>query len=355
MSQRTRLYPWGTIAVLLIATRTTSAQQADAKPSKIDPPAPALQQPVTHDTDGPTPAVDGGTTFPPFGVTFSADFLLLRPRERTLEYAVNGPSNPGNTGPIGSIETIEPDWSSAFRAGGGVRLPDNGWEVSAFYTYLHNARNSAVTASAGETLFATMTHPGTVSQVDTAQATNSLNYNVVDVELGRTLHPCETVAVRIFGGPRFAQIDQAVAATYDGGDANLDVVTTTLHFTGGGLSVGAEGNLDLYCGWGVFARGRFSMMLGQYRTSLVETDNAGATTITNVSENFDKVVPVLELGMGVSWQYGSLRLTAGYEMINWSNLVDVPDFVDDFNLGKLGRRVSDFSLDGLVVRAELSF
>ena len=90
-------------------------------------------------------------------------------------------------------------------------------------------------------------------------------------------------------------------------------------------------------------------------TSLVETDNAGATTITNVSENFDKVVPVLELGMGVSWQYGSLRLTAGYEMINWSNLVDVPDFVDDFNLGKLGRRVSDFSLDGLVVRAELSF
>ncbi len=161
--------------------------------------------------------------------------------------------------------------------------------------------------------------------------------------------------MRVFAGARFAQIDQNLAAGYNGGDANFDRVASDLRFSGAGLSIGGEANVDMYYGWGLYARGRFSMVLGENNTSLVETNNAGATIITNVSERFDKVIPVLELGMGVSWEYRNWRLTAGYEITNWFGLVDTPDFVSDVSLGKSARRISDLSLDGLAVRAVWSF
>ena len=78
----------------------------------------------------------------------------------------------------------------------------------------------------------------------------------------------------------------------------------------------------------------------------------GTTTVADVTERFDKVVPVLELGFGVTWQYRSFRLSLGYEYTNWFGLSDLPDFVDDFHQGKLVRRLSDLSIDGLMLRGE---
>ena len=72
----------------------------------------------------------------------------------------------------------------------------------------------------------------------------------------------------------------------------------------------------------------------------------------DVTDRFDKVVPVLELGFGVTYQLRSFRLTAGYEFTNWYGLSNLPDFADDVHAGKLVRRISDLSIDGLAVRAE---
>jgi len=55
-------------------------------------------------------------------------------------------------------------------------------------------------------------------------------------------------------------------------------------------------------------------------------------TLVSVADRQNKVVPVLELGLGFTWQYKNLRVTAGYEFVNWFGLVSGPDFVDDVHM-----------------------
>jgi hypothetical protein len=111
----------------------------------------------------------------------------------------------------------------------------------------------------------------------------------------------------------------------------------------------------LYKGLGVYARGGASLLTGSFRSTLTETTQNGAISIVNVTDRFHKLVPVVEMGLGVNWRYRNFRVSAGYELVNWFGVVDGPDFVDDSSQGKLSHRVGDLGLEGLVLRAELAF
>jgi hypothetical protein len=227
--------------------------------------------------------------------------------------------------------------------------------VRGAYTYLQNDARGGVSPAPGQALLATLTHPTVVVFASRADAAIRLTCNVWDIELGKTFHPSERLAVRVFAGPRIAQIDQGFNAFYNGQDANQDAVRSTVYFDGAGARVGADLDLEMGHGLGVYARGGLSMLAGHFRSTLAETTNAGATTVVNVTDRFDKVVPVLELGLGLSWQYRNFRLTAGYELTNWFGQSDGIDFADDAHPGKYMHRTGDLSLDGLVLRAEYAY
>ena len=91
------------------------------------------------------------------------------------------------------------------------------------------------------------------------------------------------------------------------------------------------------------------MLAGDFHTSLYEANGAGAAIITDVFDRFRKVVPVAELGMGAVYQREHIRARLGYYITNWFGLVDSPDIVHDFS-NKLSHRVSDLSLDGLLIQ-----
>jgi hypothetical protein len=278
----------------------------------------------------------------------------MKARRLPQDFAIAGPSSA--FGPQGSVVSDEWKYRAGFRIGGGYRLPDEGWEVAFFYTYLHSSNNTGVSRPDGSRLFATLTHPGTVEEVDSAAADSSLSYNVFDVEFGRWFRLSEDLQVRVFGGPRFAQIDQGFNALYMGLNAGTgDQVSNACNFDGGGVRAGGEAHWYPLRVIGLYARGSASLLVGNGRASLTETGNAGTTSIVNVTDRFEKVIPVLELGMGVTYQHRGLRLTAGYEFANWFGLYNVPDFVDDAHQGKLMRRTGDLGLDGLVIRAEYAY
>jgi len=288
------------------------------------------------------------------GLYLDSEYLFLRPRRSPFtDYAIVNPS--GGNVPDGQVVSRDWGWRSAFRTGVGYRLPGSEWSVAFYYTYLHSDDSGAIAAPAGGTLFATLTHPGTVSQVQTAAAQTSLNYNVFDPEIGRWWRPDPSFAVRVFGGGRFARIDQNFTANYNGGDANLDQVTQRLHFNGGGFRAGTDAAWLLGRGFSLFGRANAALLGGDFHATLVETNNAGATTLTNIGDHFSKVVPVTELTMGLGWQYQTLRLTAGYSFINWFGLVNVPTFTDDAHQGKLTYQTGDLNLQGLLLRAEWWF
>lgn len=311
---------------------------------------PVLDNSASAGGAGETAAASSGLLS---GLFVDGEYLYLKPHSQADEYAISNTASLNV--PYGSI--VYRDWSyrSAFRAGLGYRLPGQEWSVGFYYTFLHDATSGSTAAPDGGFLFATLTHPGTVSEVQAASADTSLNYNVYDLEIGRWCNLSNNFAVRFFGGGRFAHIDQNFTASYNGGDANQDVVAQRLHFNGGGFRIGADAFWNLIWGFSLFGRTNASLLGGDFNSQLVETNNAGATTLTNFTDHLEKVVPVAEMAMGLGWQYNQLRLTAGYTFINWFGLVNVPTFVDDAHQGKFVRQTSDLSLEGLILRAEWWF
>jgi hypothetical protein len=285
--------------------------------------------------------------------TLSADYLLLRAHSRPLDYAIVGPTNA--FGPQGDVQSLSWNTTSGFRAGGSYRLPGECWEVGGYYTYFHTNANSIAAAGAGNTLFPTLTHPGMVEVAATAAAGGKIDYNIGDVEISKHFELGEALHVRAFAGPRYANIGYEINALYDGRDARNDRVRSRIDFDGAGARVGAEATWSLFHGLGVYARGGASLLAGSFRSSLTETTNNGVTPIVNVTDRFHKVVPVLEMGLGVNWKYRHFRVSAGYELVNWFGVIDGPDFPDDSHMGKLSHRVGDLGLEGLVLRAEWEF
>jgi hypothetical protein len=132
-------------------------------------------------------------------------------------------------------------------------------------------------------------------------------------------------------------------------------VSSPLGFHGAGLRVGGEGHWALPYGFRLFGRASGSLLVGDFHTSLLETNGGGRIVDVNVAHDFEKLIPVLELGVGVAWRYRNFTVSAGYELTDWANLVNGPDFVDDVHLGKLSPRTGDLTLDGFVFQVEMSY
>lgn len=278
--------------------------------------------------------------------TFFAEYLLLKPRRAAHDIVVSSPNFnliPG--GPVGYM-----DWEtrSAYRLGTSVALGQTGLMANLTYTYLHSNDDVIFGAPQGGTLYATTTRGLGIDDVNSALGQSNLNYNVFDLDVSKVYHGGEGCDLKVFGGGRFASIEQQFNVIYNGGTipANNARVYSPSYFRGAGLTVGGEALWTLYRGLGVYTRARGSLVSGEFRNFLQESNNNGQTGIVNVSDKYYKVVPVAEVAMGLSLEYESITLRVGYELANWFNFIDSPDFPGP-NFGKLGRRMGDLTIEGL--------
>ena len=53
------------------------------------------------------------------------------------------------------------------------------------------------------------------------------------------------------------------------------------------------------------------------------------------------------MGVGLAYQGEHWRLAVGYELTDWINMINSPDFTDGSSLGHINRRRSDLTLEGL--------
>lgn len=355
---------WAGLLLLLtmLAGQPLWGQQPSPPSANLPPPAPVPS--IAESNNEMTPAEEYGTTPPPAegeggnfakGLVLFGDYLLLKPRRDALDFAVLSPDT--NAAPGGSVESLNWQTRSGFRFGVGYQLPEKPWQISAAYTYLHSSDGLALRSPPGGQLFATLTRGGGVDDVQTASATGNINYNVLDLDVTRFIAVSPSFLLQVFGGGRFAWIDQKFSALYNGGSLGAvnDFVSSPVNFQGAGLSAGGQGLWQVWHGFGLYGRLRTSLVSGRFHNSLTETNDSGAVTIVNVNETYRQIIPVLQLGAGVAWQGEHVRLSAGYEMINWFNMINSLDFPGSTNIGKIGRRTGDLSLEGLAVQVVLLF
>jgi hypothetical protein len=81
----------------------------------------------------------------------------------------------------------------------------------------------------------------------------------------------------------------------------------------------------------------------------------------NIDYRSDRIVPVMEMELGVGWVSpgGHVSVGAGYYVGAWFNSVITPDFIDavqanDFSTSG-GNLQSNFTIDGLTFRLGLRF
>jgi hypothetical protein len=324
-----------------------SATDAHAAPAAPGAPADLAEHPahsehldVEHEAD----AEHEGDA----GFFFHTEYLLLQPRRSAADFAILA-ADPGR--PIGSVESLYWNSDSGFRLGGGYRLGD-GWEFSALYTYFHSTNHRDLAAPAGGAIFSTLTSPGdTFSPLgfSTAAGDTNFNLNVVDVTIGHTFHAGHGLEYTLSAGGRYARIDQNLSALYD----NNDFVSSPLRFEGGGLTARGEARWNFWRGLGAYASVTGSLLSGDIRASVFE-GTADGTVYVNAVDHFRVVIPVAEMGLGLSWKSESFQARIGYEIANWFGLINSPDFVSD-TANKYSPRTGDLSLDGLSVMFEFDF
>jgi hypothetical protein len=278
---------------------------------------------------------------------------LLRPRINGLDFATVDPTNDAT--PTGQVKRVNYDTSSGLRVGVGFRPSNSYWDVSFAYTYLHADGSEDAVAPSGGTLYPLMGRPGVLDNVVSGAASAGLDYHVYDIAAGRLIKLDPDFVLRLQTGVRLANIRTDFNSAYDGGDANQANIYSSTRFTGAGLMVGGQGDWTVGYGLSVFGRARGALMYGDIKNRQLALNNAGATTNADLTDSSTQIIPVAELGVGLSWQYRNLVVSGGYEATNWFNLVDRQLFVDDFSEGRFQRRVSDLSLEGIFLRLGLTF
>ena len=153
----------------------------------------------------------------------------------------------------------------------------------------------------------------------------------------------------------FADITQNFNVLYNGIDANNDLIGSRIKFDGAGLLAGGQADWKVLDHVSLYGRAAGSLLVGDFSVQQVELNNNGTTPLTNVQQSFRKITPVLEMGVGVAYHTDHFRISVGYELTNWFNLVDTPSFVSDVDQGKYQRNISDLGVEGLAVKAEVTY
>jgi hypothetical protein len=305
--------------------------------------------PVYHEVPGhlrPAAPQEGG----PFA---SAEFLLLRARRSAFDFAMIG--DPTGLVPVGPIRSLNYDLQGGFRGELGHRFGGSNWEAFFAYTYYHSSAFDSLLAPGSQVLFPTLTKPGLTNTATFASAQASLDYNTYDLLLGKRFVVDNHLALRLFGGIRFASIQQDFDAFYEGIDARSAAVNVNSKFQGVGPLFGGEAVWAGWKGFHLYARGSGGLLTGQSDNPYIESNSAGNTLYASTANDIRKVVPVASVGIGAGWQYRSVSLRVGYEITNYFGVIDQPRFTDDVGLGKLTTRSSDLSLEGLFFQLGLAF
>jgi hypothetical protein len=318
---------------------------------------PANLPPVSHTVDG-DPAngnclaceqpEQGWGRFSAFG-----DVLLWRARWQNSDFAIIDPRM--DLAPQGSVESANTPSRAGFRIGAGYTMPNSPWTATFTYTYFHSAGDDSLAVPAGGQLFPTLTRPGLIDTVTSAEAKSRINLNVYDIDIGRDFAVDPTFTLRVLGGVRLASLHEGLSAFYDGGDAVGAVVATGSSFSGAGPSVGGQGTWNLGNGFSLFGRARTSLLYGNVRSRITETNRNGAVLDADLTDNTQRAVPVVDLGVGVNWQYRWFSVAAGYEVSQWFQVMDQPQFVNDVAAAKFIARQSSLTLDGVYVRFGVTY
>ena len=236
----------------------------------------------------------------------------------------------------GEVFRVDDDYELGGRLGLGYRWA-SGLDFIVRGTSVENDQDASVRG-------ALVTRHGTATRAD---AFVDVDYLTLDGEVGYTWGAPDRSRFRLFGGPRFASIEQTFAESSFEPLPKGNTVQE-IDFEGFGLRVGGEGHLGLgESGWSIFLNGAVAGVDGDFDT-FFDGDGDGVADPGDSLRSFTDTVFEWEAQAGFAWnhQYGPGSLFGvrfGYEVVEWT---DIPTFRDAAVVGDFDTSDEDFSAEG---------
>jgi len=193
------------------------------------------------------------------------------------------------------------DRANGLRAALGFRLDDEN-ELRFTYTWVNTDHDSAQNFGV---------------------STGGFNFNVYDIDYVRPI-TLGGMNCRPFVGWRYLTLATSLNYNFSFPGGNNVVIDIPSGFHAYGLRFGTEVEKPLARGFGVYTKFTFSTLIGDFHSAgdlSVDLPIINLTTNTPLSlrKDFDQVIPMTEVAIGVSYTYGACEFRTGYEIMSLFN------------------------------------
>ncbi len=289
------------------------------------------------------------------------EYLYLKVRGADLIFGQLRDGCDPFSAPRGSLGLIQPDYASGVRAGINLACTDcSSIELSG--TWWEMQSHADLFATGTDVISSTLTLFNTLSCDTTSQAAAaaySYQLQMADVLFKQVVCGDCNYVVNWLGGARYARFEQEMASRFS--IIGTTSVDTDITFDAGGIRTGLDGEARIGgCGLSVYSRGTVSLLAAHFKANYSQA-NTFAGNQGFVNYDSDRIVPVLDLELGVGWTAcsGKVRVGIGYYVSSWFNAVITPDFIQAVQFNDFTTNVNNlrnwFSLDGAVGRVEFRF
>jgi hypothetical protein len=310
--------------------------------------------------------IDEGVEYPhigfiaPLGHAYlTGEWLYWRTREGGLEYAVERASDSPGVYTDAVSKKLTFDWHSGFRVGLGVHLPHDGWDIYVNYTDFRPDQSNHASGS----VFPLLVYQGQfpIDNVTDAHAHWEVDFQTLDVEVGRSYYIGKSFILRPNIGVRGAWIDQHSRFSYRGGDISAGS-EYTVHgkndFKGAGIRAGLNSNW--YFGQGISFNGDLfaSLVAGHFDLSQHQKQNG--VEVIDLDSDLNLISPNVQLFLGISWDRNFYQdkchfgITFGFETQYWWRQNQLEHFTDS-SAPIYVRPDEDLAFYGLNLKARLDF
>lgn len=232
-----------------------------------------------------------------------------------------------NVSPFGNdILDFDPDW------GFGLMVADPTapvpWRVR--YRNLSFEDDYAADHGVGSAFRVALDNPNSSLGIyQTVNAVGNIDLWMLDADILIPITTTTSTHLKAFTGLRYVSYDTALRADYDAGS---QVVTRDADNSLYGVRVGLEAEHNFTDALSLGLHGAISMLTGE--SSFAQTESLSGFQ-RNLS--LDATVPVVEAGFALSYKMGlaayQMKLSIGYEMIEFNDVVIAQMYVDNATLG----------------------
>lgn len=310
-------------------------------------------------------------------VIISADFIFWAARQDGLGYVMSGFGAGATSVGRGNVHHVGTDWDPGFKAGIGLGLGHDGWDVMLEYTWLHSHDSSNTVHTntpANSTLYPLWNianhfndpkYFNNRAPVISAFANWDLHFNMFDLELGRNYYISTYLTLRPHVGLKGGWINQDYSVRYRANISSVEDDNWRIRNDQDYWGVGIRAGLDTawyfitnFCLYGDFALtgmwSSFDVDRRDTRENLATVTTPTRIAIINTQNDFHSVKPVLEFGLGLRYETWfsnndyHFAIQAGWEEQIWISHNQLLHLMEESAHG-------DLSLQGLTLKVRFDF